>query len=280
MPKNGPDQVWDVDLLKQKVSELQKEVTRLTKELQHTNQKLKRTRAAESDPRREILELRRLVQDGHVRERHKRSRYLQMLESTNAESLGRAPQTGQSRIHTAFHDHVGGQEPVVRVDPSIIDRMQTDEKVQDFWPTPEAVLPALAVHPGWGNYATTRETAVVIGISLWGLDATRCTQVIELVVEQQLRTPELIPLFVTDIDDFQALREEHFLFEYLPPWPGKDVEPSRARWEEFLIDRVALIKRKWGITRFVSFAGVEGIASIGLMDIGKHLSESVEKGTE
>ena len=29
--------------------------------------------------------------------------------------------------------------------------------------------------------------------------------------------------------------------------------PSRERWEGFLAERLALIKKKWGVRRFVSF---------------------------
>ena len=119
-----------------------------------------------------------------------------------------------------------------------------------------------------------------MGISLLGLDVTGRESVIELVVQQQLQHRELFPVFITGDDDFRALRYEHFVFEYLPPWPGKDFEPSRTRWEEFLVGRLTLIKRKWGIRRFVSFAGLEELASIGQMDLGKHLSGSVEKDTE
>ncbi|MDX1424571.1 MAG: hypothetical protein R3322_15605 [Kiloniellales bacterium] len=258
------DEVWDPDLMRQQLGELRKESARLKAELA-------RARKTEDKVQRETSELRRLVQDGHLREKHLRARYHELLERSAAEPTAAAPGDPTARTDGGAEGRAderadraagdaAGQRAGERVDPLLVERLAHDEPPADGWPTPDSVLPTLAAHPGWGNYASKGEPGVVIGISLLGLDRHGRKEVIELVAAQQLRNPQLFPLFITDDDDFQALRAEHFVFEYLPPWPGEDVVESRERWEEFLVERLALIKKKWGVRRFVSFcsAGYDG----------------------
>lgn len=252
------DEVWDRDLMKQQLGELRKEAARLKAELA-------RTRKSGEQTGRETSELRRLVQDGHLREKHLRSRYHDLLKTSSGEPAA-APLAARQAA-TAEGGRAGGasERPVERVDPSLVDRAAQDETPNDGWPTPESTLPTLAAHPGWGNYASMGEAGVVIGISLLGLDHNARTDVIDLVAAQQLRNPQLLPIFITDDDDFRALRAEHFVFEYLPPWPGPDVVPTRERWEAFLADRLVLIRKKWGVRRFVSFcpAGYDPVEGQG-----------------
>jgi len=240
------DEVWDRDLLKQQLGKLRKETARLKEDLA-------RARKAQERTGHETTELRRLVQDGHLREKHLRSRYQDLLKRSQVEAPGElaAPQAAVVQADTGL-DHAG-EGPAARVDPALVDRVSDDERTIDGWPTPESVLPTLTAHPGWGNYASMGENGVVIGISLLGLDHNARKDVIDLVSAQQLRNPQLFPIFITDDDDFRALRAEHFVFEYLPPWPGEDLVPSKDRWDAFLADRLALIKKKWGVRRFVSF---------------------------
>lgn len=257
------DEVWDPDLMKQQLGELRKEAARLKAELAQA-------RKAGQHSERETMELRRLVQDGHLREKHLRARYHELLQQGGAEAPATkpgAPQgaltgalTGPSASAAGQDENLSGRlsggtgdEPRERVDPALVDPLADDEAPNDSWPTPQTTLPSLATHPGWGNYASKGEAGVVIGISLLGLDRNARQDVIDLVAAQQLRNPQLFPLFITDDDDFRALRSEHFVFEYLPPWPGEEVVPSRERWQAFLAERLALIKRKWGVRRFVSF---------------------------
>lgn len=249
------DEVWDPDLMKQQLGELRKETARLKAELAHAKK-------AGQQIERETTELRRLVQDGHLREKHLRARYHELLEESGAEAPGTQPVAPHSPSASAAaprdtgsgsRSGGPGEGPQERVDPALVDRLASGEAPTVGWPTPESTLPSLATHPGWGNYASKGEAGVVIGISLLGLDHNARQDVIDLVAAQQLRNPQLFPLFITDDDDFRALRAEHFVFEYLPPWPGEDVVPSRERWQSFLAERLALIKKKWGVRRFVSF---------------------------
>ena len=254
MSRREFDEVWDRDLMRQQLGELRNEAARLKDELA-------RARKTEDKTGRETSELRRLVQDGHLREKHLRLRYHDLLKRSTAEHSGEPMVSRRAAVQANAVVDGEAERPPERVDPSLVDRVTEDETATDGWPTPESILPTLAAHPGWGNYASMGEDGVVIGISLLGLDHNARKEVIDLVSAQQLRNPQLFPLFITDDDDFRALRAEHFVFEYLPPWPGEEVVPSRERWEAFLAGRLALIKRKWGVRRFVSFssAGYEPV---------------------
>lgn len=250
MSKREFDEVWDQDLMRQQLGELRKESTHLKRELD-------RAKKVQDKSWRETSELRRLVQDGHLREKHLRSRYQDLLANSNAEHSGEPVGSRQTAVRANAKLAGDGDRPPELVDPSLVDRVAEEETSTDGWPTPESTLPTLAAHPGWGNYASMGEDGVVIGISLLGLDHNARKEVIDLVSAQQLRDPQLLPIFITDDDDFRALRAEHFVFEYLPPWPGEDVVPSRERWEAFLVGRLALIKKKWGVRRFVSFCSTD-----------------------
>ena len=250
MSKREFDEVWDQDLMRQQLGELRKESAHLKRELD-------RAKKVQDKSWHETSELRRLVQDGHLREKHLRSRYHDLLANSNAEPSGEPVGSRQTAVRANAKLAGDGERPPELVDPSLVDRLAEEETSTDGWPTPESTLPTLAAHPGWGNYASMGEDGVVIGISLLGLDHNARKEVIDLVSAQQLRNPQLLPIFITDDDDFRALRAEHFVFEYLPPWPGEDVVPSRERWEAFLVGRLALIKKKWGVRRFVSFCSTD-----------------------
>jgi hypothetical protein len=258
MPRREFDEVWDRDLMRQQLGEMRKESSRLKRELA-------RAKKVQEQTWRETSELRRLVQDSHLREKHLRSRCQDLIKGSDGELSGEPAGAQRPAVQPSALVEPAGERPPERVDPSLVDRVAEEETSIDGWPTPESTLPTLAAHPGWGNYASMGEDGVVIGVSLLGLDHNARKDVIDLVSAQQLRNPQLFPIFVTDDDDFRALRAEHFVFEYLPPWPGEDVVPSRERWEAFLAGRLALIKKKWGVRRFVSFcsAGYDPIEGSG-----------------
>jgi hypothetical protein len=248
MAGKSNDRHWDADLLRQQLGELQAEVTRLKRELERSDR-------ARSASWRQLSELRRLVQDAHHRERSLRQKFLTVDEAARGADAAVALASGDG----------AGQG----VDPTLIERIPPLPALPDAWPTPLNTLPPLSVHPGWGNYGAVGQDTVVIGVSLLGHDAAARKRVIELVVGQQMRQPALRPLFITDSDDFRDLRQEHYVFEYLPPWPGAEVEPSAERWEQFLLHRLAVIQRKWGIARFLVFPGTAAADAEVAADIGE-----------
>ena len=232
MVEDGSGEVWERSLVKQEMEAASKEIAELKSTLNRANRELDKER-------RQSTDLRRLIQDGHRREKNLRAVY-----------LGMVGEDGPAAVLDSRTEPEGE-----RVDPSLVDRIPDLPDADEVWPTEPAILPSLDVHPGWGNFGSEETEPAVLGVSLLGLDGEGRAEVIETFYQQQLRNPELRPLFITDSDDFRVLRKEHFIFEYLPPWPGPDSGPSREDWEAFLLERLTHIRRKWGIRRFVTFTG-------------------------
>ena len=192
---------------------------------------------------RELGELRRLLEAAHHREK-----------ALRANGLHSVPGDSDDVILCAEpfkHETQDGE----RVMPGIVDKLNRINDDSSSWLDTGETPTALSPHPGWGNLSRIGKSRIVIGVSLLGLESSRQEQIIAMIARQQLTSRQLVPLFLTDDDDFRPLRREHFVFEYLPPWPGGRTGISKETWERFLLDRLLLIRRKWGVKRFVSFHG-------------------------
>ncbi len=232
----GRPESWDLDLLRKEHSDLLREALVLRRELQQIRKQRESEQAA-------LLRLRSQVQSAHHREKALRQLY-------DAVSIENGSEVAKGAAELIWGRPRDGDS---RVDPQLLERLPPESEEED-WLLPEAGLAPLLVHPGWGNYERVGETPVVLGISLLGLTEEGRARVVELVAQQQLRQRELAPVFITDHDDFRLMRDEHFVFEYLPPWPGPQVVATRGAWEDYLLRRLALIRRKWAIRRFVYFS--------------------------
>ncbi len=65
----------------------------------------------------------------------------------------------------------------------------------------------------------------------------------------------LVPLVLTDDDDFAPLRRRGMAFEYFPAGPVREALAPGLEWELYLQRRLALIRRKWRPMRVVAFGG-------------------------
>lgn len=252
----GPRQTWDMDLLKQHVSELSQQLIELKQEVRRLKCDVGAAVDARDKAIREVVALRRAVQDNHLR--YSRLDAVAQLESDPAGSRRDDVDAATAVSRPTSSGPAVGSGGSERVPPSILDRISKSGGDGTGMPTSAKELPALEVHPGWGNFVHKGEAGVVVGISLLGLDAEERDRVIERIGRQQQRHKELLPVFITDDDEFESLRREHYVFEYLPPWPGVESEPNRTRWEDFLVGRLEDIRDKYAVQLFVSFAGQFG----------------------
>jgi hypothetical protein len=243
------DRTWDFDLLKQCVSELSKQVDDLSQEVRRLEEEVRTAAGARENAYREVSALRRVVQDYHLRYDRRNGEDAAAADRTN--DPADSPGCGAERLRPSQDVPARAPDGDDRVRPSIIDRIPRSDEVN--WVTETNRPPPLDVHPGWGNFVQKGKVGVVIGVSLLGLDAAGRERVIERIGRQQQRHKQLLPVFITDDDDFESLRREHYVFEYLPPWPGPAWEP-RESWEAFLVERLVDIRDKFGIELFVSFA--------------------------
>lgn len=246
-----PDRTWDLDLLKQYVSELSKQVDDLCQKVHCLEEDVRTATGAREKTYREVWALRRLVQDYHLRYGRRSGEDVGAAGRTKDPADSPGLEVERLRPSQDVPARAPGGDDRVR--PSIIDRIPSRDEREENWVTETNRPPPLDVHPGWGNFVQKGKASVVIGVSLLGVDAAGRDRVIERIGRQQQRHKQLLPVFITDNDDFESLRREHYVFEYLPPWPGPAWEP-RERWEAFLVERLVDIRDKFGIELFVSFA--------------------------
>ena len=73
------------------------------------------------------------------------------------------------------------------------------------------------------------------------------------VIARQSAAADLVPLVLTDDDDFAPLRRRSMLFEYLPPPAARARFAPALEWDLYLQRRLALLRRKWRPVRVIAF---------------------------
>lgn len=92
----------------------------------------------------------------------------------------------------------------------------------------------------------------VMAVVVHGLAPGERENVLDLVTRQGSALG-LLPLVLTDDDDFAPLRSRSLIFEYLPPPAVRERFAPGLEWELYLQRRLALIRRKWRPVRVIAF---------------------------
>jgi hypothetical protein len=94
-------------------------------------------------------------------------------------------------------------------------------------------------------------------VAVFGIDAATLPAVIER-IGREAATIGVVPVFLTDVDDFQPFRERHARFEYLPP-PAEGARLARdLDWGLYQARRLTLLCRKWRAVRVVAIGRAAG----------------------
>ena len=96
-----------------------------------------------------------------------------------------------------------------------------------------------------------RRVIVVVAV---GLEPEPRASVLDLALRLSAERG-VVPLVLTDDDDFAPLRRRGMLFEYFPPGSVREALAPALEWELYLQRRLALIRRKWRPMRVVAFGG-------------------------
>ena len=96
-----------------------------------------------------------------------------------------------------------------------------------------------------------RRVIVVVAV---GLEPEQRASVLDLALRLSAEHG-VVPLVLTDDDDFAPLRRRGMLFEYFPPGSVREALAPALEWELYLQRRLALIRRKWRPMRVVAFGG-------------------------
>lgn len=114
-------------------------------------------------------------------------------------------------------------------------------------------------------FAKAGEQRAVVAVLAVGLGPEQRQGVLD-VAERYCGERGVLPLILTDDDDFEPLRRRRLLFEFLPP-DGEAAKIGRAGgrldWDLYRQRRLALIRRKWRPLRIIAFgAGAARFAKL------------------
>ena len=123
---------------------------------------------------------------------------------------------------------------------------------QSVWPTTRAEARVLQPTPGLANLTLTGQDLAVVGFSVCGFDRSELERIVEMVAAKQGTDRNFIPVFLTDVMATDIFRRRRYAFEYFPS-PGTRRLPGTRTWEDYARERLALIKRKYGLTRVIRF---------------------------
>jgi hypothetical protein len=123
---------------------------------------------------------------------------------------------------------------------------------QAVWPTARAEARVLQPTPGLANLTLTGQDLAVVGFSVCGFDPIELERIVEMVAAKQAADRNFIPVFLTDVMAADIFRRRRYAFEYFPGPDARRLPGTRA-WEDYARERLALIKRKYGLTRIIRF---------------------------
>lgn len=122
----------------------------------------------------------------------------------------------------------------------------------DVWPTGAVPANPLIPNCGLASYSTGRDKLGAIGIAVCGLAEDVVEQVTAMVEERLRSSRNFRPVFLMDITRTEIFRRRGFAYEYfaLCDESEKRLAPRLAA---FNMQRVELLKRKWGMTGIINF---------------------------
>ena len=123
-----------------------------------------------------------------------------------------------------------------------------------WWPHTETAAPALTPAPGWGCFEIANQAGKVLGISVFGIEQKRLAEILALIANQQRKTRDFTPVFLTSNTAFHLFRRYGFVFEYLPPANQREGVAGQQDWNDYAAQRLELICQKWGIARIICFS--------------------------
>ncbi len=145
-------------------------------------------------------------------------------------------------------------------EPDTLFNHKAQNPAADWWPRRDDTGPALTPAPGWNCYQLANQTGKVLGISVFGQDPQKLSEILALIANQQAKTRDFTPVFLTSATVFHLFRRYGFVFEYLPPAARRETVTGQQDWHDYAAQRLDLICRKWGINRIICF-GSQAIGS-------------------
>jgi hypothetical protein len=118
-------------------------------------------------------------------------------------------------------------------------------QVLDAEPTREGPAPLVP-------FAAEGIARPVVAVVAFGLTSEQRVAVLDMVARHSAER-NVVPLILTDDDDFAPLRSRRMVFEYFPPPSVREALAPALEWELYLQRRLSLVRRKWQPVRIIPF---------------------------
>ena len=122
-----------------------------------------------------------------------------------------------------------------------------------LWPTARKPANQLWPNVGFGNYALDRSKAKVIGFALFGMTDEDLEDAVRFVEDNQRRTRDFVPLFLTDATTISSFRRRGYSYEYFPS--HRLTRTNAPVLRDYAEARLDLVRRKWGLAGIVTLGG-------------------------
>lgn len=119
-----------------------------------------------------------------------------------------------------------------------------------LWPTARKPATALWPNVGFGNYALDRSKTKVIGFALFGMNDEDLEDAVKFVEDNQRRTRDFVPLFLTDATTISCFRKRGYSYEYFPR--HRLTRTNAPVLRQYAEARLDLVRRKWGLVGIVT----------------------------
>jgi len=106
--------------------------------------------------------------------------------------------------------------------------------------------------PGW-RCLSAQDAPIRLGFNLIGMDAAQVGTAVENVEQRQLRDRDFIPVFITDMTDFEVFRFRGYVFEYVPASVSRAPKNRHAE-RRYLKQRLDLITAKWNLRDIIDLS--------------------------
>ena len=126
------------------------------------------------------------------------------------------------------------------------------ERLSDpiLWPTARKPANPLWPNVGFASYALDRSRAKAVGFAVLGMNEEDLEDAVRFVEDNQRRSRDFVPLFLTDSPAIGAFRKRGYSYEYLPG--HRVTRTNAAALREYGEARLEFVRRKWGLAGIVT----------------------------
>lgn len=145
-----------------------------------------------------------------------------------------------------------------------------------WWPTIDDETPPLKPSPGWQNIRLLDQTVRTVGILLLGQNEIVIDRVVATFLRQQTQRQDFAPVFIIDSTYTDPFLQHGFVVEMIPPASDQALYVGSKPWQDYIIDRLTIIRDKWYVVQFLEF----GKTRYSIHGIADEIAQSEEESAD